>query len=299
MTTRGRTELIQPADTVSLTATFKDGMNVPTDTDIYPNVTIVQPDGLVSVGATSVGVSRISVGKYQFDFTLSLAGPYGVFNDIWNASLNGFPVSATFSFVCVPGDVQAPQSDGYLSLGDDVGFDYSQDEIFNINKLLKGVKARLNSSGKSKSTDKYGNVTYISCDIFSVESLTSLLSMSLTEWNETPHITGFSFADSNFVNQFYNSLVEGAVLLAMASQALLERGAEYTITDNGVNFQPSAMSELLNTAYSQLLTHHWDRIKMIKNTFKPFPMGLGSFSMTGGQNPTIRNLAKRRERQIF
>lgn len=54
------------------------------------------------------------------------------------------------------------------------------------------------------------------------------------------------------------------MLYALASQALLERGREFQTTDNGVTFNPPSISELLNTQYSVLLQHHWEKLKTIK-----------------------------------
>ena len=63
---------------------------------------------------------------------------------------------------------------------------------------------------------------------------------------------------------FAEVLVEGATLYALASQALLERGREFQMSDNGISFDPPNLSELLNTQYSILLVHHWDKLKLIK-----------------------------------
>jgi len=299
MALRTRTELIEPKDVVQLTAVFKDQNGTPTNLDSYPNITIIQPSGLISTGPTSSGVMQISTGKYQFDYEIGFTGPYGVWSDVWEGYLNGYRLEATFNFVVAHTDLPGINTDGYWHLGDDPGFNFTQVEIFNINKLLKTLKARLTASGKSKSKDAYGNIIYVDCSVFSIEVLVTFLANSLTLFNEIPHITFFTFADTSFVDQFHDVIVEGAALMALGSQALIERGAEYSISDNGINFTPPAMSELLNTQYSALLTHNYEKVKFIKNSFKPHPMGLGSFSMTGSQNPAFRRLRLLRQRQIF
>ena len=300
MTIRARRQLIQPKDTVQLTAIFKDQNGNPADTDSFPQITITSPDGIVATGPTSAGIQHISTGKYEFDFTVGFTGPLGVWSDDWVGFINGFRIEASFDFVVAIGDQPQLNFDGYFALGDDVGFDFTQVEIFNINKLLKTVRARLNSRGPSKSTDKFGNIIYVNCDIYSTDMLTTFLANSITLFNEIPHSTFFSFADTQFINQYHDVLVEGAVVMALASQALIERGREYTVTDNGINFTPPTMSELLNTQYSALLTSNYEKVKFIKNGFKPFPIGLGTFSATrGGLNPSFRNLRLLRARQIF
>lgn len=299
MAIRTRTEFIEPKDTVSLTATFRNEAGVLTDTDSFPMITIIQPSGLVAVGPTSAGVSKISTGKYQFDYKIGFTGPLGVWADIWRTQMQGFNIEATFNFVVNTTQQPALNLDGYFHLGDSVPFDYSQTEIQNINKLLKTLRARLNSRGKSKSKDKFNNVIYVDCDIFSVDVLTTFLANSLTMFNEIPHFTLYTFADSEFVNQFHNVLVEGATLMALASQALIERGLEYNITDSGINFSPPTISELLNTQYSALLTAHQEKVKFIKNSLKPHPIGSGTFNVNAGANPSFARLRHRKQGQII
>ena len=147
---------------------------------------------------------------------------------------------------------------------DDPGFNYSQLAIYNINKVAKTVKARLNSSGKAKSTDQYGNTIYVNCDIFSADMITTFVVNALSEFNQIPYFTFFTWEDTMIINQFHAILVDGAVLMALASQALIERGREYSITDSAVSFTPPTVSELLETQYSTLLTQYWDKINILR-----------------------------------
>lgn len=298
MATKARSEFISPTDTVSLTALFKDQNGNPANLDSFPQISIIAPSGLVTVGPTSAGVSQISTGKYQYDFKIGFAGPLGVWIDNWVGFLQGFRIEASFNFVVANTQMPGIQTDGYEHLGQDVGFDYSQIEIHNINKLIKTLRTRLNSSGKSKSKDAFGNVIYVNCDIFSVDQLVSCLANSLTWFNEVPHFTFFSFADTQIIDQFHDVIVEGATLMALASEALISRGLEYTITDSGVSFNPPSMSELLNTQYTTELTHYYDKLKFIKNSMKPSPIGLGSFTLSGSAAPAFRRLRLLRERQL-
>ena len=299
MAIKARGELIDVTDQVNLTIQFKDGTGAAIDTDSFPTISIVQPSGLVALAPTSTGVARIGVGKYSFIYTIPINGPYGVFNDIWVGYLNGFRVEATFSFVVTHTQIPAINSDGYVHLGDDPGFNYSQDAIRNINKLLKSLKARLNSAGKAKATDVYGNVVYVDCDIFTIDMLVTFLGTALWDFNQVPFFTFFQFDDSNFVEQFGEILVEGATLYALASKALIERGREFQITDNGLNFNPPTVSEIMMTQYSSLLTHYWEKLKYIKNSLRPNPKGLGVFGMTSGINPAFARLRHLRARRLI
>jgi hypothetical protein len=294
-----RGELIEPCANVGLTVQFKDGNGNLVNTDTFPTLTIIQPSGLVGIGPTTIGVFQVGTGQYEFIYQVPIDGPFGVWNDVWQATINGFPVQNTFSFVVAHTDQPGINSDGYVRLGDDVGFTYSQTALFNINKVIKMMRQRLNSSGKAKSTDAYGNVIYVDCDIFSVDMLATFAAMSLNEFNSTPYFTSFSWDDSWFFTQFSQVIADGGVMFAMASQALIEKGREFQLTDNGVSFNPPNVGEMLETQYGVLIQHHWEQVKYIKNSMRPNPLGLGVFGMMNGVSPSIKRLRWLRERQII
>jgi hypothetical protein len=297
---RYRGENVDVTDQINLTVQFKDVNGDPIDTDSYPQISIVQPSGSILFAPTSVGVAKTGTGLYSYIFTVPINGPYGVFSDVWVGYISGVRAEATFSFVVTHTQLPAaPTEDGYANLGDDPGFNYSQAAINNINKLIKSLKARLNSSGKSKSADAYGNTVYVDCDIFSVDMLVTFLSTALWDFNQVPFFSSFQFDDDAFIQQFGEILVEGATLYALASKALIERGREFQITDQGLNFNPPTVSDLMNTQYSTLLSHYWDKLKMIKASLRPNPLGLGIFSMgSSGVNPALRRLRHLRARRI-
>ena len=299
MTIKARGEFVDVTEQINLVVQFKDGSGNPINTDSYPQISIIQPSGLVLLAPTSVGVAQIADGKYSYIFTVPINGPYGVFNDVWTGYINGFRVETTFNFVVAHTQMPAINTDGYVALGDDPGFNYSQAAIKNINKLIKSLKARLNSAGKAKSVDGYGNVIYVDCDIFSIDMLTTFLATALWDFNQVPYFTFFQFDDDNFVEQFGEILVEGATLYSLASKALIERGREFTISDNSINFNPPTVSDMMNTQYSSLLTQYTDKLKMIKNSLRPAPKGLGIFSMNSAINPAFARLRHLRARRLY
>lgn len=299
MTIKARGELITPTDQANLIIQFKDMSGTAIDLDSYPQISIVQPSGAIYLNSTSVGVSKLSTGKYSYIFNCPINGPLGVWNDVWTGYINGFKIEQQFQFIINTSDIPGINIDGYVKLGDDPGFDFSQAAIININKLIKSLKARLNSSGKAKSTDAYGNVTYVDCDIFSVEMLTTMISTALWDFNQVPYFTFFQFDDANFIEQWGEVLVEGATLYALASKALIERGREFQLTDNGVSFNLPTVSELMSTQYSTLLTSYNEKLKYIKNSLRPAPIGLGTFSMNSGLNPALARLRHLRARRII
>lgn len=135
----------------------------------------------------------------------------------------------------------------------------------NSDTLVNLLQDRLRSKGRAKAADPQGNTIYVDCDIYTKETLESFIDLSVSEFNQTPTFTSYSLQDTSFVTTFTELLVEGATLYALSSQALIERGREFQITDNGLNFDPPNVSELLNTQYSVLLSHHWDKLKFIKS----------------------------------
>lgn len=296
---KARGELIDVTDQVNLTVQFKDSTGTPIDTDSFPQISIIQPSGLVALAPTSSGVARVDTGKYSYVFTIPINGPYGEWRDVWSGYVNGFKVEVEFGFIVLHTQIPAINVDGYIHLGDDPGFDYSQVATKNINKLVKALQARLNSRGKAKSTDQHGNVIYVDCDIFSIEMLTTMIATALWDFNQVPYFTFFQFDDDNFVEQFGEILVEGATLYALSSKALIERGREFQLTDNGLNFNLPTVSEIMMTQYSALLSHYWDKLKYIKNSLRPAPQGLGVFSMNSAINPAFARLRHLRARRLY
>jgi hypothetical protein len=299
MTLRSRDETIMHKDTVQLKMEFRDTFGAFVDLDAFPTITIQQPSGNVALGPTSIGVFRISTGIYAFDYAVGINDSIGVWADMWDGTLSGIPVSGSGCFIIHNTQLPSINTDGYVSLGDDPGFCYSQTALLNINVLLKTLKARLDSSGKSKFKDANGNDVYVDCDIYTIASLTSFLVWSLERFNEIPHFTLFTFEDTEMMQQFHAIIVQGATLMALSSKSLLERGREFNLTDNGVNFQPPGVSELMSTQWSTSLANHWEVIKYIKQNLKPSPVGLGTLTISTSRHPAIARLRHLRQRQLF
>jgi len=292
-----RSAIVSPTDTVQLRVQFESaGSSI--DLDAYPTITLVQPSGTVITGPTSLGVYRLDIGLYGFDFPAPIDSSLGVWSDIWTGKLAGITVRQTFNFVIYTTQMPAVNTDGYIHLGDDPGFHYSQVATGNINKLVKAVKARLNSSGKSRTKDQYGNVIFEDCDIYTVDQLVTFIATSLTAFNQIPHFTFFTFEDTGIIDNFFEVLVQHATIYALASKALIERGREFNISDNGLTFQPPSVSELVNSQWSAELSNWWEKVKLIKGNMKPAAFGLGTLRPMA-VNPQILKLRHLRSRQIF
>lgn len=140
----------------------------------------------------------------------------------------------------------------------------------NRDRLIELLKNRLHSKGKAKSTDTNGNIIYVDVDIYDQATLESFVDLAVSEFNQTPYFTDFTLENSRFVDCFAEVLVEGATLYALSSKALIERGREFALTDSGISMQPPAVAEMLNTQFSTLLSHHWDKLKIIKLSINDF-----------------------------
>lgn len=298
-TFKNRGEQVCQTEGVRLRAKFKDSSGTLADLDAFPTITITQPSGSVLLGPTSAGVYRLSTGVYGYDFLTGYNQSLGIYTDTWDGILSGFPVSGSFSFVLVNGQIPSASSDGYMTLGQDVPYCYSQKAILTINKLLMLVKARLNSRGLKVGKDSFGNNKFSQCDIFSVDIIVANLIASLSHFNAMPHFTNFTFDDDAIGTTFLDVIAQGAVINLLAGQALLERGSEYSVSESALTFSVSTLSELLNSQWSAEVTAHTARVTAIKATMKPAALGLGTLTIGSGSNPAVASLRFRKARRIF
>jgi hypothetical protein len=86
-----------------------------------------------------------------------------------------------------------------------------------------------------KGTD--GQVTYEDEDLFTPEQVKGYLQLSLSAFNVVCG-TYYGLGDVEFCKYFASLLVSYAASIALAGQALLERGREFSTTDNGISFVP-------------------------------------------------------------
>lgn len=300
-TLKPRGVIIEPTEGVSLRANFYDSNGDLADPVTFPSVTIIEPTGNIVLNNSSIGVYKVSTGIYGYDYITSLAPSLGVYADIWRGTLVD-TTTKVLQYNFVVNYTQSPSTlnaDGYYALGDDVGFNYSQTAIYNINKLLKALKARLNSSGMSAGKDQFRAPIYAECDIFSVEQLVEFLATSLAAINSEPHFTAFEFHHSDIINLIFYEIVQGALIYALSAQALVERGSEYNLSDNGISVTIPTLSELLNTQYSTEYNIWIEKVKRIKTNMKPAVLGLGTITGNVSRSPQFARLRWLRARQII
>lgn len=140
----------------------------------------------------------------------------------------------------------------------------SNKEPIGLTTLRGLLKSRLASNNKVKKTDGNNATVVANVEVFSDELLNDFLYLSLSDFNQTPHFTAFNFEDDDFCVKFASILIEGAALVALASQALLEKGREFSFKDNGIVMNPPNLSDLMMTQYSTLINLHFEKLKFIK-----------------------------------
>jgi len=188
-------------------------------------------------------------------------------------------------------------SEDGVQIGDAPTTSWSEEEIIGINILLYCLKNRLKNNLEVETTDVFGNITFTQCNVFTNDELTWFLKCSLSEFNQTPHFTDFTFDMEVIHERFAYIIVEGAFILAMAAQMLIEAGREFTITDNGITMNPPPLSTILNNELSQFIARHTDMLHKIKWSIKPTPVGFGGFRVLA-VSPNFMRLRHLRQRRI-
>jgi hypothetical protein len=290
--------------TVSLGIQYYGPNGGAADADSIPEIKILNSDGDLIVPLTSTGVTRQDVGLYYYSFSVGDSVRKGLWTDVWSASVGGTQILNELKFLVID---EVSESTGAIQLGDDVEFDFSEAELVGLNILLKYLKARVRSDGQKPSRDEYGAFIYDGygevvmeeCNVFSDEILACFLCSALSEFNMVPFFTSYSFADEIIYKTFSHAIVEGATILALSSQALVEKGRDFTISDGGISYQPPALGDFLASTYNNFLTSYRERLKFIKNSIRPGPQSFGTYTNLSSGAPAFTRLRHQRSRKII
>lgn len=291
-------------ESVELSIQYYGSDGNPADPEETPTISISDGEGGVILEETSEGVTRKSEGLYSYNYYVSNSLDTGVYEDSWTATIEGLELTNPFNFIIFS---QADSTiSGEISIGDEVSFDFSDEELSGLNILLKYLKCRLRSNGKKPVRDEfgafkydaYGDMIYEECNVFSDEILACFLSQALSEFNMVPFFTYYSFADRLIFTTFSQLIVEGAYIVALASQSLLEKGRDFSISDGGISYQPPQLGDFLSSHYSNWLSNYRERLKFIKNNIRPGPVGYGTYTNLGSAAPAVTRLRHLRARRI-
>lgn len=279
------------------------------DPDDIPFVRITDVNGDVILDYTYEDVYRLEKGLYQLIYEVPSGSDVGLWMDEWRAQIGGQELETAFVFTVVNAEtgLEPTTGPGRVRIGDSVVFDFSDAEIEGINILLQYLKARLKSNGKKPARDEfgkfildgYGNVVEEECNIFDDEILVAFLCQALSEFNMIPFFTSYTFADPVIKTLFSQAIVEGAYIIALATQSIIEKGRDFTISDGGISFQPPQLGDFLQSHYNTWLTSYRDRLKFIKNSIRPGPQSFGTYSnMSSGASAWTR-LRHVRARRLY
>ena len=293
MTTTSRQVILGSSVILEIDIRSANGETI--DADSQPSVSIIDSEGVTRRASSSTDVYRIDTGRYRYTYSVPSSAPTGTWVDLWSATVNGLPTEARLNFIVLTAAADIDASG--KNIGDDPDISYTQTEIEGINRLLSCLKARLKNNLEVETTDAYGNITFTDCTVFTDEELTWFLRCSLSEFNQTPHFSDFTFGDEVIYDRFGYVIVEGAWIMALAAQMLIEAGREFTITDNGVTMNPPQLSATMNNELSQFVARHTEMLKYIKTSIKPRPRGFGGFRVLA-ISPNYLRLRHLRQRRI-
>jgi len=296
-------------EAVELSIQYYGVDGLPRDSDATPEIQITDINGDIVVTTTSVGVTKEDKGLYVYSYDVGSAVDTGLWTDKWTAEIGGAAVASEFKFLVTgsPSSKAGSTEPGIVALGDEVDFDFSEAELTGLNILLKHLKSRLRSDGKKPSrdeygafiTDGYGEIVMEECNVFSDEILACFLSAALSEFNMVPFFSSFTFTDEIIYKTFSHAIVEGAYILALSSQALVEKGRDFTISDGGISYQPPALGDFINSHYQNFMTSYRERLKFIKNSIRPNPTSFGTFTNLSSGAPAFVRLRHLRSRKII
>lgn len=294
---------------VELQVQFYDANGEAVDADSTPTISIRNIDGEEMLAATSRKVYRVDTGLYKYIYRVPEDAEEGSWMDDWTATIDevDFDTTLFFSVIEPETSLSADTGPGSIKIADDVVFDFSDEEILGINILLKYLKARLRSTGVRPVrdefgafvTDGYGEYVTEECNVFDDDTLVCFLCQALSEFNMIPFFTTYGFNDQIIHTLFASAIVEGAYIFAIASQSLVEKGRDFTISDGGASYQPPQLGDFLQSHYGTWLTSYRERLKFIKNSIRPGPRGFGSYTNMASGAPAFTRLRHLRARRII
>ncbi len=136
-----------------------------------------------------------------------------------------------------------------------------------VNYYVKLVRARLADDGDVKAKDNYGNEISVKSQIYTDKQVLSYLEGSLQRLNVLLP-KGLSFeATPVEVFELADLVVQGAVITALASRALLEKGRELAILDKGVEYCPPNISDTMMRQWEVEMVDYRSKIETVKSHF--------------------------------
>lgn len=125
-----------------------------------------------------------------------------------------------------------------------------------LDKLVELVKTRV-------SPDHIPNA--LEGEVFPKEDIESALTLSLSAFNMHEPVTYLKITDEENMEQLADILVTYAAYVLLFKEALLQRGREFMISDNGVDLVPPPLGPFLMDAARDLQNNWFNQVRSIKN----------------------------------
>lgn len=130
---------------------------------------------------------------------------------------------------------------------------------------------------------------------FSTVEINEFLDLALADVNVWPTFTEYTWTD---VPTNWKSLVTlGGQVMALYAQGLIEAGREFTVTDQGISFNPPQLSAHMQTAAQALMTQYNEMKEVVKRNIRPSYYAVGSYRVLA-IHPYMLRLRHLRERRL-
>ncbi len=140
------------------------------------------------------------------------------------------------------------------------------------------------------------NDTDSSCEIFSDSQLLSYLDLSLQSVNSHPTWTYYTL--EAIPRDWMNVVVLGGYIYALNAQGLVERARNFSISDQGVSYQPPDLPGHFQSLAQAMETKFEAEKERIKANVRPAPVGLGSTRVLS-PNPLLLRMRHLRAHRFF
>lgn len=277
-----------------------------------------QNDGMIVVAANTP-VTEVSTGRYEYDISsLSVRASYDYMFKVYNSDGYG---GSTIRYIAgiIPrvdysnsseqgtwvgnygfdGTMDLPSTGGDRTERDEYGggdgfWDGIQYESLCVTPITqKGMCFKDRCAAMLRAALKD---TDPRCWAFTEDEIDMYLEIGLANFNQTPMFTGFVWGDLE--ERWLSLIVIGGQIAALYAQGLIEAGREFTITDNGISFNPPQISGYMQTIASQLLGFYTAQLKEVKGNMKPSPEAVGTFRILA-IHPAFMRIRHLREKAIY
>lgn len=264
---------VKRLQSIRLDVTFHDVDKEITDPSSLV-VSIYDPNNVAQVTEAEIGplssqIQWVGTGQYYFDYTVPAGGLEGTWIVRWGGVLSGksFLKDDLFSVVSDITTIAAP------------GVVFENDTKLQFANTLRTYL-------KDRDPRNYA---------FQDEEIGVFLDGALADVNLWPTATNFNW-DSVPQNWLHVVSVGGQVM-ALYAQSLIEAGREFTINDQGINFNPPPVHQAMLSVAQSLVQSYADLKERAKYHIKPGPAAIGTYRVLA-INPMLARLRHLREKRI-